>query len=207
MNSTLAFFKALIKEFKNTGGLPSSPFVASAMSAELRERRLPWNILEVGTGTGAISKAIIAGMIPGDRLTLCDINPQMIAALKNTLENNSDYLRLKDSITIFCGPVQSLPDSDKFDLIISSVPFLNFDAALTKSILEKYNQLSKPSTKLKYFQYVALKNICMLCPGERGQRVRALAEFLDSQRLFKQSESKIVWLNLPPARINCCVQY
>ena len=208
MNSTLAFLKAIRHEFRHTGAcLPSSRFVAAAMTEDLNSNRPGWNILEVGTGTGAISKAIILNMREDDTLTLCDINPEMIAGLKTMLEKLPEYNRHKERIHIICGPVQDLPDSQKFDLIISSVPFLNFDAALTKSILEKYHQLSKPDTKLKYFQYVALKNICQLCPGKRGQRVKALSDYLENQKLFQQSDSKIVWLNLPPARINCCAQY
>lgn len=205
MNSTLAFLKAIRKEFRHTGAcLPSSRFVASAMAEDLNGEREAWNILEVGTGTGAISKSIIANLREGDTLTLCDINADMIAGLKATLEKMPEYHKHKDRIKIICGPVQDLPNDQKFDLIISSVPFLNFDAALTESILSKYHQLSKPKTILKYFQYLALRQISELCPGARGQRVRALSRYLNNQKLFKEKNSNIVWLNPPPAIVIRC---
>ena len=120
------------------------------------------------------------------------------------MASDPNYQKHQARIKIFCGPVQYLPNIEKFDLIISSVPFFNFFADLTKSILEKYQQIAKPHTKLKYFQYVAFKNILKTFPGLTGQRVTDLVTYLENQQICKPTAAKIVWLNFPPAQIICC---
>src|SRR6266568_3044798 len=64
-----AFFRAFRRNFHTTGAiLPSSRFLARAMVSDLKGPRGPARILEVGPGTGAVTREIVRLLQDEDRL-------------------------------------------------------------------------------------------------------------------------------------------
>src|SRR6266576_2102252 len=63
------FFRECRRHFRNTGAiLPSSRFLARALVAQVRRPHRPSRILEVGPGTGSVTKEILRFLQPGDQL-------------------------------------------------------------------------------------------------------------------------------------------
>src|SRR5712691_7309141 len=63
------FFSECRQHFQSTGSLlPSSRFLAQTLVTEVRKPRGAARILEVGPGTGSVTRAIARCLQPGDRL-------------------------------------------------------------------------------------------------------------------------------------------
>src|SRR5438876_159016 len=91
-----------------------------------------------------------------DELVICEINERFMTALKKTLSEMPEYDRHKERISFFQGPVQELPQSGKFDLIVCAIPFLNFELEMVREIFGKFSQISSAETVLTYYEYMGL---------------------------------------------------
>src|SRR5215210_7643620 len=70
-----SFFREYRRHVRNTGALlPSSRFLARALVSELRRPRGPSRILEVGPGTGSVTREILRYFRSGDRLDAVEVN-------------------------------------------------------------------------------------------------------------------------------------
>src|SRR5438270_8819364 len=99
-----AFFRAFRRNFHTTGAiLPSSRFLARAMASDLKGPRGPARILEVGPGTGAVTREIVRLLLPGDRLDAVEINPSFVAHLRRRLDEAVLFRRRLDQIELIEG--------------------------------------------------------------------------------------------------------
>ncbi len=102
--------------------VPSSPALGRKIAA-LVERRGEEVVLELGAGTGAISRALLAGGVPAERLVVVEIVPEMARHLARELPGvtvvEGDAFALSDALpaalhgrigTAICGiPLVLLP--------------------------------------------------------------------------------------------------
>src|SRR5437588_9682044 len=80
------FFREFRRNFHDTGAiLPSGWFLARALAGPLRGPRPIARILEVGPGTGAVTRAIARRMLPGDRLDAVEINATFAGLLSQRI--------------------------------------------------------------------------------------------------------------------------
>src|SRR5215813_13843699 len=78
-----AIFRAFRRNFHTTGAiLPSSLFLARAMATDLKVPRRPARILEVGPGTGAVTREIVRLLQDDDRFDAVEINPSFVQHLR-----------------------------------------------------------------------------------------------------------------------------
>lgn len=86
------FYKEFVRSFKTTGAvLPSGKALAKALAAPLAEISGPRVILEAGPGTGAVTAHLLKHLGEGDRLTLCEINPQFADFLGKRLKEDPEW--------------------------------------------------------------------------------------------------------------------
>ena len=200
MKNNLAYIKAFFKEFQNTGTLfPSSKSLCESLTKNLENRTEPLNILEVGSGTGVITKYILNKMIPGDILTLSELNQEFIKILDKNIKKHKNYQTFQNNITIFEGPFQELHLDQSYDLIICSLPFLNFDLNLTTAIFKKFDEVAKPHCKLAYFTFFAAAFASKIILKNEKERLKEIEKFHKSQNLFTVSGKDFILLNIPPA--------
>lgn len=64
--------------------VPSSPALSQRISALTRRAPDEW-VVELGAGTGAVSRALLAGGVPPARLGVLEIVPEMAEHLRDTL--------------------------------------------------------------------------------------------------------------------------
>ena len=195
----LVFLKQFFVEFQNTGAFcRSSQRAAKALTVPLRAEREPVRILELGPGTGAITKRILADMIPGDSLTECEINPHFMDALKAKLEHNPDFMKHRERVSFFLGAAQDLPEEFKYDVIICCLPFLNFEIQTVREIFNKIRSLSKPTTVMTYFEYFGIRDIGKFL----SPRLRDINAFLTDVYRQQRIRQERVWLNFLPMNIH-----
>lgn len=199
----VVYFTEFLKEFQNTGTcFPSSKFAARALTNPLRATRAPQRILELGPGTGVVTVKILEDMIPGDRLTICEINPRFMQQLKKNLETNPDFQCHKNNISFFEGPAQEIPEDGCYDLIVCALPFLNFDLATVEEIFSKLERISTSHTKMTYYEYIGLRSIGkVIAPEERKENLRKLDKFFAGIYKRHNMQRERVWLNLLPINI------
>ena len=86
------FFRECRRQFRSTGAvLPSTRFLARALVSELRKPRAPGRILEVGPGTGSVTKEILRHLKPADRFDLVEINARFINLLHERFDREWQF--------------------------------------------------------------------------------------------------------------------
>ncbi len=200
IRENLDVFREFVNEFQNTGTIFStSGFAAEKMVNPLREPRGAKNILEVGAGTGPVTVKILENLKEGDQLTICEINPRLMSHLRKRLENDPNYQRFQDRVEFFEGPIQQLPEDRKFDVIISALPFLNFDVDMVQEIFEKYKRLSSEDVVVTYYEYIGLRSLGKsVAPKNRKERIKELDPYLKDLFQHYLIDKVRVWLNVLP---------
>ncbi len=203
----LNFYKELGRSFQQIGMvLPSSPALAKAMVAPIPNANRPLRILEAGPGTGPFTREILRLMGPDDSFVICEINPRFIATLKKTLANNPDYIRNKDRVEFFEGPVQNigaLNGRAKFDVIVSSLPFFNFTPELVTEILAQFQSMLVENGSLTFCEYLGTRQIGVLFSNrEHRERVKGVEDVIRNWCKTVQGSGKlkrrVAMLNVPP---------
>lgn len=77
------------------------------------------HIFEYCAGPGFIGFSLLANNLC-DRLTLADVNPRAIEAIKETIKNNN----LQDKVTVYQSDcLDSIPESEQWDLVVGNPPW------------------------------------------------------------------------------------
>jgi phosphatidylethanolamine/phosphatidyl-N-methylethanolamine N-methyltransferase len=204
LKENLVFLREFLLEFKTTGAcFPTSKWAAQALITPLRDpNRGPKNILELGPGTGSVTLPIIKELRPGDHLTICEINPRFMKSLKETLEAQDGYERVRDQISFFLGAAQDLPTDRVYDIIVCALPFVNFDLLTVQAIFSKLREISSRNTLMTYYEYIGMRkfNQAMAAP-DRRERVVKVNEYLKESGSLSYLGRERVWLNLLPINI------
>src|ERR1700722_14390690 len=154
------FFREFRRHFRTTGAvLPSSRFLARALTTPLRQPRSPSRILEVGPGTGSVTRAIARRMGIGDRLDAVEINGHFVDLLRDRLETDKAYRHCRQQIEVIHAPLEELVGESVYDFIVSGLPLNNFPVAQVRQILAAYGRLLKPGGTLSYYEYALVRQL------------------------------------------------
>jgi phosphatidylethanolamine/phosphatidyl-N-methylethanolamine N-methyltransferase len=174
----LRFLRALFARPKNIGAIfPSSPALAQAMARQIDPHR-PGPVLELGPGTGVITKAILARGIAPERLTLVEYDEDFArhnaAHFPGATVIQGDAFHLARTLgASFAGP---------FAAVLSGLPLLNFPIALRRRLVDGALERLAPGAPFIQFSYGTHAPVV---PPPGHSVVRAA----------------LVWANLPPARV------
>lgn len=162
---------------------PSSPFLARAMARPLAYlgRLGPDDyVVEIGAGTGNVTNALLEQGIPPERLIIIELSPAFVARLR---ERFPQLTIIQASATdLSC----LLPQGIKVKAIVSSLPLCSLPQAISCAIVQQWHQLLSDSGGLAIQFTYNLRN-------------PRWVENIKAPRLSQ----RIVWLNLPPARVSC----
>lgn len=189
------FFRQFRETFETTGAIaPSSKYLGDALSKFVGKQN-GVRILEVGPGTGAVTARILRRLQPDDRLELIELNEKFVEVLKSKFSDDPQFKVHSKQVTIIQGRLESLVDSEPYDIIISGLPLNNFDPTLVRTILQTYQQLLKPKGTVSFFEYMFFRSMRSVIPG-RMREVSAVMQPWLSQYEF---ERDWIWLNVPSA--------
>ena len=128
----LRFLKTWIDKPKALGAILPTSSVTARKMASLIDTSLGGPVLELGPGTGVITKAILAKGVP----------PYNVYSVEHTDEFIPRLRRDFPDVNIIHGDAfnldESLPDLDgqKFNAVISAIPMLNFPVHQRVALLE-----------------------------------------------------------------------
>jgi phosphatidylethanolamine/phosphatidyl-N-methylethanolamine N-methyltransferase len=182
LSDTTLFLQEWLANPQRTGSVvPSSRRLARAMA-----RWLPADpesyVLELGPGTGIITKALLQHGLREDKLVAIEHNPKLARLLRERFPRahiiTGDAWRLDHLLHSRARPIESV------GAVISSLPLQNFTEAQAEALSQKIRSVLAPQGHWVQYTY----RIDKLRP--RGAST------------FRLHSSKIVWLNLPPARVS-----
>ncbi|MFJ7243954.1 class I SAM-dependent methyltransferase [Kitasatospora sp. NPDC098652] len=217
----LLFLAEALRTFHDTGALaPSGPALVNALVVPATSRpNRPISVLEVGAGTGVVTRRLAQVLRPGDRLHVVEANPRfadrlredpVLAARRPGVGLRLSTCRVEElpeasapagpEIGGGAGPGPGLA-GERYDVIVSGLPFTNFEPALVRRILDLYLRLLAPGGELTYFGYLGTTTARTLTSGpRRGARHRAVVRLLRRFEATYGLGERTVWRNLPPAR-------
>lgn len=118
----IRFFKGMMDRPKTTGSIIPTSSVTARKMASVIDLQSGLPVLELGPGTGAITKAILARGLPPERLVAVEYSTDFYQHLQRTYPGvrliNGDAFDIEKTL----GDLKDLT----FDSIISAVPLLNF---------------------------------------------------------------------------------
>lgn len=180
MNPILYF----LRDISKTGAVaPSSKFLANdivrALKAQIHSSERPLRILELGPGTGTLTKAIIVALRPQDSLELVEINPHFCRMLRRKFKN--------DGIRVHYEDVLEFEPGIRYDYVFSSIPYESIPEDISEQIWRKKLALCAPDGMISYYKYLNINRF--RCKYEK--------------KMVKQFcvDKKLVFLNLPPAQL------
>lgn len=199
MKSLVLFWREALRNPQAIGAVgPSSKGVARALTAPLLGREGPLAVLEVGSGTGAVTREILERLRPGDRLDLAEINPRFARLLRERFEAVANG---GPAVHVLEGDVLSLARGP-YDVVVSSVPFSNMAPEDVHGLVSGLLACLAPGGVLSALHYVGHGLRSRLAPRHerlRLERIRSiLRDFYARHGLGKD----LVLLNLPPADIH-----
>jgi phosphatidylethanolamine/phosphatidyl-N-methylethanolamine N-methyltransferase len=194
----LSFAREAVRTLRATGAIaPSSQRLASRL-AESVSAEGPATVLEVGAGTGAVTRALAARLGPADRLDAVEVNPRFAEALTAALAADPALADVADRVRVIARSITAMPLDRRYDLIVSGLPFMNFAPAEVRGILDRYLEAVVPGGQLLIYGYVGTQTARkVLGRGSDGAVSSLLADFEDRYGY----DRAVVWRNLPPARI------
>lgn len=196
-----SFFREFRRHVRNTGALlPSSRFLARALVSELRKPRGPSRILEVGPGTGSVTREICRLLLPDDRLDAVEVNGRFVALMQRRFDKERAFRRCNDQVELIHAAVEDLVGEATYDFIVSGLPLNNFPVAQVREIFKAYNRLLKPGGTLTYYEYVLIRQLKTPFVNRRERRRlyrvgRVVGHYIRAYQIRRQR----VLMNVPPA--------
>jgi len=157
---------------------PSAPALASRMAA-----RVPLDreglVVELGGGTGAVTAALLKRGVPAWKLVVVERSP----TLAHHLRQRFPQLRIIQGDAAQLGQLLHHDRARRVSTIVSSLPLRSLHPTVTRAISHQFETLLEPGGLLIQYTY-----------DLRGTQSRLLPH-------FHRLSSRIVWGNLPPARL------
>ena len=179
-----------LKNPVSTGSVcPSSAHLAKSLldSFDWQSAR---KIVELGPGTGAVTKHILPRLHPDADFFAVEMNPHMAATFHGLFPG----VRIITDKAENLRNILSEHDGCRADIIISSLPWANMPSTAQDSTLDAVYESLNDGGCFSTFGYAH----GMLLKGARGFRCKLA-------RLFPlPAKTSIIWCNLPPAFCYIC---
>ncbi|TLF46057.1 methyltransferase type 12 [Halomonas urmiana] len=179
MDGVLVFVQEFLKHPLQIGSIiPSSRYLERRIVAAsgIASANI---VVELGAGTGGVTRAILRAMPQQAKLLSMEINPHFHTLLKN-IEDDRLIAHLGSADDL--KEVVSLYDLDAPNVVISGIPFSTMSRSAGSQILEAVSSLLVPDGRFVAYQV--------------SNRVAALCQpFLGSGKTTTE------FLNIPPMRI------
>lgn len=195
------FFRQFRRQFHTTGSIvPSSRHLARAMTRHIDVPRGPARILEVGPGTGAVTRRILKLLKPKDRLDLVELNESFANLLRQRFQSDPVFQAAAGQARVHVCGIETFKSDVDYDYIVSGLPFANFSPAFAGQLVDAMLDLLAPGGWLSYFEYMYVRPLRRLVSKNAERRRlteldRVLNGYLSRHGVSRDS----VFLNVPPA--------
>lgn len=202
----IRFISQAVRNYRSTGSVaPSSRFLGRVMVKSMPMTKNQ-RILEVGPGTGAVTKHILANLRDGDALHIVELNTEFCLHLEKRLlepfrKTNSEA-GVGIEVVLHNTPIEVAGLEGKFDAIICGLPFNNFPIKAVQHLFDIMLGFLASDGELVYFEYLGMRWLKRVF-GLPSLRKEAKLRTSDIEaRLEKQKGCQCtVWRNIPSCRV------
>lgn len=182
LNDTLDFLRAWLRDPRGIGAVtPSGAALARLMTSHVSQLDGP--VIELGPGTGALTRALLARGVPPHRLALIEADPHFAEALSRRYPQ-AKILRMDAA---HLGHTDSLFGNERACAVVSGLPLLSMPASQVAAIVQGvFEQQLRAGGMFYQFTY--------------GMRCPLPATLLQRLNLQSQRVGSAL-LNLPPAAV------
>jgi len=208
MSPRLSEYRLFLREFwqnyHTTGAvLPSGRGLSAALARYVGGGPAVQRVLEVGPGTGAVTRFIVRNLGPHDELDLVELNPSFARHLRDDLSADPVLRTAADRTRVLEMPVEQLDRQTRYDIIVSGLPLNNFSVESVRQILDTFRGLLAPGGTLSFFEYIAIRRVKALFSGPaQRRRLQGIAQTLHSLLDGNEIRRDWIWLNVPPAWVH-----
>ncbi len=203
LSHSIQFFQRYLRNPRSVGAIaPSSSGLSLALCEQYRRCNRAVRVLEVGAGTGSVTRQLGRLLGPDDKLDICEINPDFGDILERDVLSHRNYREPVASgrVRLLRQPVQEIAPTEAYDYIVSGLPFTAFELKDVAEIFEIIQRYLKPGGVFSYFEYVGLrKTSAALSWGKKRSRVRSVSSFLNKAIRAHEFDRTTVLTNFPPA--------
>ncbi|MEK6675236.1 MAG: methyltransferase [Planctomycetota bacterium] len=203
IDTSLKFLKEYLRNPRSVGSMvPSSQALAAAVCDPYRRCKKPAAVLEVGAGTGPITKYLGTILKPEDHLDVCELNEDFADTLEEEVLSNGDFRSAVAAgrVNLLRKPIQEIDAVERYDFVISGLPFTSFGIRDVRAILNVIRRCLKPGGTFSYYEYVGLRRASRtLSLGKKRKRVAQVSEYLSRSIAKHQFKEKTILRNFPPA--------
>lgn len=145
----IRFLKGMMAQPKTVGAImPTSARMAARM-ASIIDTGSGLPVLELGPGTGVITKAILDKGVKPENLVSIEYSTQFVQHLRGKYPGvnfiNGDAFAIEETLKAYEGQM--------FDCVISGIPLLNFPMHLRVGLIESLLKLLPPGRPVVQFSY------------------------------------------------------
>jgi phosphatidylethanolamine/phosphatidyl-N-methylethanolamine N-methyltransferase len=180
---TALFLKRWLRRPFAVGAVvPSGRLLAEAMArttfAEMKGRE--GHVIELGAGTGEVTKALLAAGIPADRLALVERDPELASFLRRHFSGP----RIVEGDAARLTRILSEQGIGSVSAVVSSLPLLSLPADIVRGIVEGVFDALPRGGALVQFTYGPAQPV----PRSLSQALRLVG-----------TRGPRIWRNMPPA--------
>jgi len=185
------FIKGLIVHSEKVGAFfPCSRFTAKKVCSFIDHAKGPLEILEIGSGTGALTHEIINCIREGDHLDLIELLPEYCNALEPLVTKQ---------VHLFCGSILDWNPGKKYDIIICSLPFNRFEPTFVQQILDHIQSLAKPGCIFSYVELMWVTTLkSLFLSGNKKENLTKTRTLMRNLRIQKGIRTDKVYANITP---------
>jgi phospholipid N-methyltransferase len=100
-------------------------------------------------------------------------------------------------------PIEKLPTDEKYECIISGLPFNNFSCDFVAQILGHFHQLAAEGCTLSFFEYVAIRTAkALVSSTAERKRLLGIEKLLHEEFATWEFDRQCVLANVPPAWVH-----
>lgn len=198
------FFREYLRHFHHTGAIaPSSRWLAAALARYVDRGQGPRRVLEVGPGTGAVTREIVARLGRHDQFDLVELNERFAERLRRRFEHEPRFTAVATRARVIHGRVEELAGDPPYDVIVSGLPLNNFSVSDVEQILRTFEKLLAPGGTLSFFEYIGVRPARALVSGRaERERLRGVGRALRQTLAGGEFHREWIWPNLPPAYVH-----
>jgi phospholipid N-methyltransferase len=179
------FLRQALRAFDTTGAIsPSSSRLSRAVTKAVDLKRAKV-VVELGSGTGAVTEKILRRISPETLFFALEINKSFVKSTKRRCPGTTVYHDSAASLRKYLD----VHGVQGCDCVVSGLPWACFESKLQRQILRTVRDCLNPGGEFVMSSYIHGQVL------PRGLRFRK-----NFRRIFpKFSTVKTVWRNLPPA--------
>ncbi len=177
------FFKQWLRSPAQLGTFAPISWKLADLVAKHLNINTDTKIVEIGAGTGRLTRALLARGANIENLTMVELDQQMSAFLEGSLQQMYPNTELKVITGDACNLGEIIPNSwvGKVDYVVSAIPLLNLNESIREKIISAALDILNPLTgSIVHVSYSPVSPI----------------KFMEGDILQKRAAS--LWNNVPP---------